>query len=318
MADPKNKLIKLAMKVASPVIGTALAGGLNMYKKIMSNGPTSGGVSNKPFRQGGYNPIVSESNESGGMRNKLKQIGGKKAKSLGKEAKPLKPLVKSVNTLKSDGVKRVGGKANISTSGTLKTRGNKSYSSSTTKTRGNRGYDFLPGDDKNTITTNINASSKADGSKNINKTKNKITAHPEGWGEKNKKTKLTANVDNKGNKSFNKNVQKTKSVGVGMGEFVIGKKNKNVTTSATSNVDGSQSFNKIKTKDGTAGIYGGVDSINNSGGGGGAKISNKEKSLSVNVGADGSKKIIKTKKKRGGLLGLFGITKNKTVTYTKN
>ena len=260
----------------------------------------------------------SESNESGGMRNKLKQIGGKKAKSLGKEAKPLKPLVKSVNILKSDGVKRVGGEVNISTSGTLKTRGNKSYSSSTTKTRGNRGYDFLPGDDKNTITTNINASSKADGSKNINKTKNKITAHPEGWGEKNKKTKLTANVDNKGNKSFNKNVQKTKSVGVGMGEFVIGKKNKNVTTSATSNVDGSQSFNKIKTKDGTAGIYGGVDSINNSGGGGGAKISNKEKSLSVNVGADGSKKIIKTKKKRGGLLGLFGITKNKTVTYTKN
>ena len=41
----------------------------------------------------------SESNESGGMRNKLKQIGGKKAKSLGKEAKPLKPSVKKVNTL---------------------------------------------------------------------------------------------------------------------------------------------------------------------------------------------------------------------------
>ena len=99
MADPKNRLLKLAMKVAYPVLGTALTGGLNAYKKLMSNGPTSGGVSNKPFRQGGYNPIVSESNESGGMRNKLKQIGGKKAKSLGKEAKPLKPSVKKVNTL---------------------------------------------------------------------------------------------------------------------------------------------------------------------------------------------------------------------------
>ena len=116
MADPKNRLLKLAMKVAYPVLGTALTGGLNAYKKLMSNGPTSGGVSNKPFRQGGYNPTTSNSssesvdtrdntdfaiNPSTGENrsNRLKQIGGKKAKSLGKEAKPLKPSVKKVNTL---------------------------------------------------------------------------------------------------------------------------------------------------------------------------------------------------------------------------
>jgi len=112
MADPKNRLLKLAMKVAYPVLGTALTGGLNAYKKLMSNGPTSGGVSNKPFRQGGYNPTTSNSSSESvdtsyainpsreeNRSNRLKQIGGKKAKSLGKEAKPLKPLVKSVNTL---------------------------------------------------------------------------------------------------------------------------------------------------------------------------------------------------------------------------
>ena len=260
----------------------------------------------------------SESNESGGMRNKLKQIGGKKAKSLGKEAKPLKPLVKSVNILKSDGVKRVGGEVNISTSGTLKTRGNKSYSSSTTKTRGNRNYSG----DKNTITTNINASSKADGSKYFYKDKLKNTSLESGdFASKNKKTNITANVDKSGNRSFIKDKKITKSVSTGGiipltpgGRGVGGSKNKNVTISATSNVDGSRSFNKNKTKEGTVGQ---TVSRNNSGEVGGTKISNKEKSLSVNVGADGSQEIIKTKSKRGGILGLFGWQKNKKITYTR-
>ena len=197
------------------------------------------------------------------------------------------------------------------TSAPTNSKGNQSFSSEVTK---NRGSVNSMGKSNSTITTNINASSSANGAKNFNKTKTKDSS--DGSYVENikiKKTNITANVDQSGNKSFNKNKQITKQAGALVDQLVpfgdsqiSGSKNKNVSISAENNIDGSKSFNKTKTKQGEISLGGYTVSPK-------IPTSNKEKSLSVNVGADGSKEIIKTKKK-----GLFGWTKNKTVTYTKN
>ena len=251
-------------------------------------------------KKGGLNLIRGVLN-----RNKLTEIGGTKAYS--QEARSLKPLVETVNTLTSKSVASPpSAKSQISTGGTLNTKGNQSFSSEVTK---NRGSVNSMGKSNSTITTNINASSSANGAKNFNKTKIK-DSYEDSYGTKIKKTKLTANVDQSGNETFTKNKQVIKSAGSGyivpFVNEVSGSKNKTVSISAENNIDGSKSFVKNKTKQGEISLGG----YNTS-----PKIptSNKEKSLIVNVGADGSKEIIKTKKK-----GLFGWTKNKTVTYTKN
>mgnify|MGYP003654566763 CR=1 FL=1 len=240
--------------------------------------------------------------------DKLTKISGPKAKS--QKARSLKPLVKTVNTLTSQSVASTG-RSKISPSGTLETKGNRSFSSEVTKNRGS--VDSM-GVSDSTTTTNINASSSANGAKNFNKTKTKNswdgTIMPN---QKNKKTNITANVDQSGNKSFTKNKKVTKSAGILVDQLVpfghseiSGSKNKTVSISAESNIDGSKSFSKNKIKQGEVSL-GGYNSS--------PKIptSNKEKSLNVNVGADGSKQVIQTKKKK-----LFGWTKKKTVTYTKN
>tara|TARA_R110000787_G_scaffold284559_1_gene398404 strand:- start:45 stop:875 length:831 start_codon:yes stop_codon:yes gene_type:complete len=231
--------------------------------------------------------------------DKLTKISGPKAKS--QKARSLKPLVKTVNALTSQSVASTG-KSKISSSGTLETKGNRSFSSEVTK---NRGSD-------STTTTNINASSSANGAKNFNKTKIKDSSFDH-YGTKIKKTNITANVDQSGNKSFTKDKKVTKKAGSGYivpftGDGISGSKNKTVSISAKNNIDGSKSFSKNKTKQGEA-------STNREWNDPDIKIptSNKEKSLNVNVGADGSKQVIQTKKK-----SLFGWTKKKTVTYTKN
>ena len=253
-------------------------------------------------KKGGLNLIRGVLN-----RNKLTEIGGTKAYS--QEARSLKPLVETVNTLTSKSVASPpSAKSQISTGGTLNTKGNQSFSSEVTK---NRGSVNSMGKSNSTITTNINASSSANGAKNFNKTKTKDSSDGQGYGdEKLKKTNLTANVDQSGNETFTKNKQVIKSAGSGyivpFIEDISGSKNKNVSISAENNIDGSKSFVKTKAKQGEISLGGYSSSPK-------IPTSNKEKSLSVNVGADGSKEIIKTKKK-----GLFGWTKNKTVTYTKN
>ena len=253
-------------------------------------------------KKGGLNLIRGVLN-----RNKLTEIGGTKAYS--QEARSLKPLVETVNTLTSKSVASPpSAKSQISTGGTLNTKGNQSFSSEVTK---NRGSVNSMGKSNSTITTNINASSSANGAKNFNKTKTKDSSDGQGYGdEKLKKTNLTANVDQSGNQTFTKNKQVIKSAGSGyivpFIEDISGSKNKNVSISAENNIDGSKSFVKTKAKQGEISLGGYSSSPK-------IPTSNKEKSLSVNVGADGSKEIIKTKEKKG-----LGWTKKKTVKWVKN
>ena len=250
-------------------------------------------------------------------KNKLTEIGRKKAKSLKQEAKPLKPLVKSVNTLKDKGVAKASKPTKPTSSKSkweihhdllamqraTRKKGSTSFSSESQVDNG-----------RNTKNTKVKGTKNVDGSKSLESYKSKGKWAGKG-GEailgKDKWVGTTASIDKDGNKSFEKDIDKDKTGGV-WGSGVIGgaNKSKRVNIKATSNTDGSKTINRTKTKDlhyvpSKAARDPSIPS---------RITSSKEKSLSVNVGADGSRTMTRTKKKRR----LFGGTKTKTVTITKN
>ena len=286
---------------------TNRAGRMNerdMKKKTKQN------LNNSPAKQ---KKVASEP----AYKNKLTEIGGKKAKSLKQEAKPLKPLVKSVNTLKGKGVAKASKPTNPTSSKSkweihhdllamqraTRKKGGTSFSSESQVDNG-----------RNLKNTKVKGTKNVDGSKSLESYKSKGKWAGKG-GEailgKDKWVGTTASIDKDGNKSFEKDIDKDKTGGV-WGSGVIGgaNKSKRVNIKATSNTDGSKTINRTKTKDlhyvpSKAARDPSIPS---------RIISSKEKSLSVNVGADGSRTMTRTKKKRR----LFGGTKTKTVTITKN